>query len=309
MIWRHLKTKQLSNAVPYGDNWLRFFVEWRVKAELNHEETTTNLKQSFLEAQKCFEQSSKQNAQQAQVIMETQRVQLGKFELRINKLKDYLSYLQPREVERQVALKQAAEKKARIAHRVKVPVRDLASYPEFKCALSIIDRITPEKNVFTRARDKVALLILYCTGIRLGNLLYCNVNHLDAFLNQDVFRITFIKSTKLKILEWPITSNTTRLAQDLRDELLMLYQGKTGTDPIFTAQHSKKPLPRTTLYSRVNNILDMVSMEIKKYLSSRSFRIDQTTALIKVSGIPKAQQTKGYADISTTAIYNRHHLS
>ena len=63
MILKLLKIKLLSNAVPCGDDWLRFFVEWRIKAELNHQETTTNLKQGF-------EQSS---TQQAQAIIETQR--------------------------------------------------------------------------------------------------------------------------------------------------------------------------------------------------------------------------------------------
>ena len=75
---------------------------------------------------------------------------------------------------------------------------------------------------------------------------------------------------------------------------------------VFTQTYdSEKTLSRITLTVRINKILKESSKASHKKLSSHSFRIGLTTALIETAGIDIAQAMIGHKDIATTAVYSR----
>lgn len=278
----------------YDDEWAQFFLRWAFNAEQQHKQTLAKIEASREEIKAKIE---------AEVRDETHKlVQFHKLESQ--SLREKLSYLQARELQREREESEALERKKKVANRQRLPLRDAATFPEFIHAIKVVEAKKRTKP-FIKARDKVALLLLYSTGMRISNLLHCTVISLQPLLNGGVFTVPAIKSHRRGKIEWPISTATQELALKYRQDILALCLGKEGNQKVFTAEGSLKPIRRAHLDMQINAILKETSKETGKNLSSHSFRIGQTTNLIEIAGLEQASKLIGHSGVATTVLYNR----
>lgn len=271
-------------------DWPVFLIQWRVRAEQQHQEILREVQQ------------------QAQGVIEEQKENIFSLEQKLDHVEQALAYVQLREMKREQNEKAARERKALWASRTRIPARNAAALPEFQAALEAVNGMA-RQTLYTSARDKCALLALFITGLRIGNLLHFTVNHLETMRNGGILVVPAIKSKGGQLVQWPITPLARQFARNLEPEINLLLQGKTGDQYVFTAQGKAMPLHKINFIKRINGLLKVVSATKKKKVSSHSFRIGKATALIDVAGIEIAQKLLGHKNIATTAIYNRNFLS
>ena len=292
----------------YGKDWLRFFIEWRIKAEMQHQETIDRLNQGFDDTKQSFEETNKQVVVQADRVIDEQRCTIGHLEGELEELKSKLSYIQQREFQRELQERTRAERQTQRLARTRKPARDAATHIEYETAAALViedTRCTP----FTRARDLTALLLLYITGMRVSNLLHINAGHLRTLLEGELLSIPAVKTKEVQYIKWPVTGRSRALAQERCKEIGILCQDKEQGHLVFTAEGGTEAINRDWLTKRVNKILKRVSALLSRKVTSHSFRIGKTTDLIEVAGIVNAQALIGHKDIQTTAIYNRSKLT
>ena len=219
-----------------------------------------------------------------------------------------LTYLTEEETKRQILREQSIMRKERRRRRTRLPIKDSATYPELERALNVIESNERYKTDFARSRDKVALFILYVTGMRIGELNWVRCRMLDAFLLEKTVTIMVSKSHD-KRREVPIGDEIRNLAEEFKEDMEILKQNKQEDDLVFTAKDGNKPIERSWMSKRINHILALASKGHGKLLKASSFRIGFINVLIETCGIEKAQTIIGHNHLSTTKVYSRTQLT
>jgi len=127
-------------------------------------------------------------------------------------------------------------------------------------------------------------------------------------LENDEVTIPTIKSKKTTKLNYYITKSIRAIIQGKKEEIQTLIKNKEEEDFVITSLYKKEPVSRRYLTTHINEILRKTGIKHHKKLSSHSFQIGLTTALIETAGIDAARQIIGHENISTTAIYSRRSL-
>lgn len=172
---------------------------------------------------------------------------------------------------------------------------DTLSYPEIERLLSAIDLSSPEG-----ARNRAMLEILYCSGLRVSELVELKMSNV-------YFDINFLRVTG--------KGNKERLVPFGRDagKFLKIYlQESRGKPPhgapqkgfenhVFLNRRGKK-LTRVMVFTFIKNLA--TSIGLKKTISPHTFRHSFATHLIEGGADLRAvQEMLGHESITTTEIY------
>lgn len=282
----------------YAGNWLTFFLEWR-------RTMTAELKQEMREqSDRVIETLKREQQIQYESYMEAQKALLAC----IKELESKLTEMERRALEAEAFIKQKEEMRRRRKERHRLPSRDMAGLSELKLAIEVANSQEGGTS-YTKARSIVCLCILYLTGLRVSNLLKLQVRHIKQLLIDHKFDLDLIKTRKTIIQTFYVPSTAYSFFGEVKVYFTTLIKDKGETAFVLTEEHSSKLLDRSYLTRRLNNILKEVSKKVHKNISTHSFRINLTTTLIETVGLEAACKAIGYADIKTTAMYNRRHFS
>lgn len=236
-----------------------------------------------------------------------QREEIDSLRKRINSQKEQLEFLYEQEQARKAEQEKREYLKERVKNRTRQTLRDGATFPELSRSLEEIDS-RRYKSEYAKSRDIVALLLLFFTGLRVSNLRLLTSNNLSSFLDAShkSLNVRLIKTgARVEPLRIHLDKSCHELALQYEYHFVALQHGKHGDDFVFTRENAKEPLERAWLTNRLNAILKVTGKELKKKLSTHSFRIGQVNNLISVFGIEGAKRMIGHQSIVTTSRYAR----
>lgn len=154
--------------------------------------------------------------------------------------------------------KKLARKKAQ-----KKPVRQVINPDEFLQIIDFVDLL--ESQPFIASRTKIALFILYFTGIRISNLLEFYVKNLYDLMYSDEAetQIRLMKNGKPNFLVSIGTDAQHLLKTRFYKNVLNICQDKEESFPLFTSPESlNKLLNRVNLNKGINKILKYAFQKI-----------------------------------------------
>jgi integrase/recombinase XerD len=277
----------------YAGDWIKFFIEYSTFL-------TLHIKNDI---QKSKEDIQKQAEINTQRIIDEYIQQNKSLRANINQMQKVLDDLQKRALDAEAALKAKEQQKLRRLHRQRMPSRDMAG---LKVALNVINQ--QKLPPFTKARDIVCLCLLFFTGLRVSNLLLLQARHIKSFIQDYSFDLPLIKKRNTHVQTFFLPVAAYPLFEQYKSYFSHLIEHKNDNDFVITPIDSNTTLSRVTLNSRLNLVLNQVSLFTHKNIKTHSFRINLTTALIEAVGIEAASKTMGHTDIRTTEMYNRRHL-
>ena len=266
-------------------------------------------------------------------IIETLKAEIVKNRLEMQLLLqkiEYLENIQKKAEERDLQLNALREKRK---NRVIQDKRSAINLGEFIESLDILKkRFDSKKSMtfkFNAARDRIALFVLYFSGLRVSNLLLLSVKDIEKFFiygNEKGVSVVLIKKkekleTQQLIFSQAVVNKYIYGEYKLIEDFLFVKDyifefNKNSKNPkqedslkfYCSFKSPLKPLSRQWLTSNINSILKEV---IKKgnsgtrVLSSHSCRINVISQMIKHYGYSYAQEFAHHSDIKTTALYNR----
>lgn len=170
-------------------------------------------------------------------------------------------------------------------------------------------------NPFSRARKRVALLILYLTGMRLSSLLLMTVHDLKSLMNfadtgQGTLRVPGVNN-RHELKDTIILPPTAQpLVASRRDDLSLLIASQADDQNAFRRFYRGKYVTqRRDLFTKeLNRILGVVGIKSNKRLTTHSFRIGIITSVIKRYGIDAAQHLAGHRNVVATSAYSKRRL-
>lgn len=160
------------------------------------------------------------------------------------------------------------------------------------------------KHPYTRARVRVAMLLLFNTGMRIGNLLHINVGMMKRFLENNVVDIPTIKYSKQKTQTYYIPRTLISYYERLQSEIDALIQNKDLLDPLFTTSNLKI-IDRANFTKEVNLLMKIVGDRRGIHIKTHSFRIHLANVALQEEGIFAAKEMLGHSSTKTTETYLR----
>lgn len=160
-------------------------------------------------------------------------------------------------------------------------------------------------NTYLRSRLRIALTILFVTGIRISELLPLKVSQLRILFKEYWIAIDRVKRGKSSHKAY-LTKLGTRVINKIKSDFETITYYKDDSSYIFTAEHSPKPLERSQFTHTINMFIKEQSekMDGKPILTSHSFRKGFITKLWRdTSDIEFVRQAIGHAKINTTSVY------
>ena len=191
--------------------------------------------------------------------------------------------------------------KAKKAAAKKQQPRDIITPEEFKQLLALI-----KINSLKQARIKVALVLLYITGLRVANLLTFQVRHLfDLIKKQNTTMLINKKGGIKKII---IGKECKQWLQLIKENIDLVIENKQEDNFLFTNKQ-QQVLSREQFTKDINKVLKEFAGHSGKQIKSHSFRITLITDLLKNSTLQEVRTIIGHQDIRTTDIYNRRFMT
>lgn len=163
------------------------------------------------------------------------------------------------------------------------------------------------KHPYTRARVSIAMLILFNTGMRIGNLLHMNVGMMKRFLENNVVDIPTIKYSKQKTQTYYIPRTLISYYERLQSEIDALMQNKDLLDPLFTTSNLKV-IDRANFTKEVNLLMKIVGDRRGIHIKTHSFRIHLANVALQEQDIFAAKEMLGHSSTKTTELYLRANL-
>lgn len=296
----------------YAGDWQRFFIDWyrstlahQESSKALHKQTQTELKAGFAEVISTL----KREKSTLEFSLVESSKSLKKLQCRVESLEQTLSYLRERESSREQEQLVISARRARRRARTRLPLRDPVYAKEYEVAQSKITGAS-----FASSRDRVCLLLLYLTGIRVRSLRHTTAAHLKVLLNfleEDSGTLSFpgIKSSSARAIHIPLTNHARKYILSVKSDIERLMSCRSPSELVFSrVEGSSDLLSVTNLTKRINRILEWCSQALGRLLRSHSFRIGLTTAISASSGTDMARELVGHSDIRTTASYSRHHF-
>lgn len=198
-------------------------------------------------------------------------------------------------------LKSALKRKR--ANARKLPIRDAITQAEFDF---ILGHVTQDS--YKASRCRVALILLYYTGLRISNLLVIRIFHMEELWRLRETKLSLIKRGSSRHFTCIGTQGSKILDQYSLD-ILKLQANKKKDDFLFTAMDQKdckKALGRSYFDNEVNMLLKKVSISLGKHIRSHSFRASFVTDMLE-NNIPinVVKEIVGHSDIKSTSTYQR----
>jgi site-specific recombinase XerD len=191
--------------------------------------------------------------------------------------------------------------KAKKANAIKQMPRDPINPAEFHQMLNSI-----EKNNLKYARIKVALVLLYITGLRVTNLLVFQVRHLKELIQKHNTTILINKNGGFKKII--IGKEAKKLFNLIQKAILTLTRDKNNEDFLFQNKYNQL-MSREQFNKDINSVLQLYAKASGKLLKTHSFRISIITELLQHHTLQEVRHLIGHKDIRTTDVYNRNYMT
>lgn len=273
----------------YAQAWAHFFDKYPNKQDIQFE-IARRERAILYEQNRTLQATIKQQSNQ----LNEQSSLIKKQSAQIQELIDY-----QKENIREKALKQQRKAKNAAAKR-QIP-RDIITPTEFTQILTSI-----KVNSLKYARIKVALVLLYITGLRVANLLVFQVRHIKELLNKQNTTILINKNGGIKkIVIGKECKKWFKLIQSNTD---LLLEGKKEDQFLFTNKH-EHIISREQFTRDINKVLKTFAKSSGKQLKSHSFRISLITELLRDNTLQDVKNIIGHQDIRTTDLYNRRFMT
>jgi integrase len=174
---------------------------------------------------------------------------------------------------------------------------DIISENDFNFILQYINTFD-----FPSKRNKLALILLYITGIKLNLLLKLKGNHLKSLLKDKFFTLPLKNDESLLVY---IIKEHDKYLLEIEKLSNTVLEKKEDSDFIFTKKDDKKTLSRETLTRTLNAILQKAgdNLKEKKTFSTHSFRITYIENLSKILSISEISQIVGHKNVNSTVKY------
>lgn len=262
-------------TVDYAQNWALFFADWQKKHDIQ------------------FEQAKRERAQ----LYEQNRMLIAKIEQQSEQIEELLGF------QRALAHKEAkwTEFKEKRANAKKATPRDTISPEEFDSLIKGILFDGPKA-----ARVKVALTLLYLTGLRVANLLVFTVRHLKDLTENLATPIQISKKGGVRKIV--LGREAKKWFSNIEPEMILLTHNKSQADFLFCNKKGSL-ISRQRFTEQLNDTLKLFTTQTGKELKTHSFRITLITELLQTFPIQEVQKIIGHRDIKTTEVYNRNFLS
>nr|YP_009184961.1 putative integrase/recombinase protein [Hafniomonas laevis]ALO63084.1 putative integrase/recombinase protein [Hafniomonas laevis] len=194
--------------------------------------------------------------------------------------------------------KQAKSDKAKA--RKRNPLRSAFELEHFSKLIELTNPKTPK----VRARDRVAFLILFLTGLRVSNLRLITYDMVRSFLVKHfAFTVKLVKPKGRSPLMTFRFVNAYKPFIALVQKDLDLFLKDVKLDAYaFT-------LSEKALIGQLNKHMKRVGALTFKNYTTHSFRIGLVSRISAVAGLEAAKEFVGHADITTTQRYNRNKLT
>lgn len=195
---------------------------------------------------------------------------------------------------------EAGERKKKRQNATKQLLRDSISPEEFQYILDLV-----KNNGFVAARKRTALLLLYCTGLRVSNLLFLTVNHVNELLDKGRTCVPLNKGGNPRHT-LALSPQGKKLLNQHFPSFARLMEDKEGNLFFFTTQiQLDKAINRSSFDNELNKILKKASLDLHKHIRTHSFRATIISDLLVTTPIQIVQEMVGHRNIKTTVQYNR----
>lgn len=217
------------------------------------------------------------------------------------------------------ALKNEKDQKLRLKEKrqkaKKKATLDIVSSQEYKEIINCVNNVY--QGELSRARAKIAILLLYLTGLRISNLLTLRWRDFFELRDKGETLVQLIKKGEQRHF-LNISTTGQKMLQDLTEEINILKERTKFQEdgPLFTPSRNQQQFAEGTCLARskftnfVNAVLIEASKKLKKNLRSHSFRATFVTdLLINQNPIHVVKDLLGHKNIATTIQYKRNPLT
>lgn len=287
-------------AQQFKGDWLRFFIEWKKDQEKLQKQVISRIEQSKEQVIAHLIQTAKEAEARAEQI-QSQYKNLYHEHLETQKHVHYLSE-QAQAAQREKEEKEQRKLKKKQAK--KQEIRQTVSSEEFEL---IINLVKGRGNA--KPRRRLALVLLFLTGLRVSNLLLFKVAHGSELFEKGNTHIPLIKGGESR---YPLrlSAKGRKMLLHFKEDFIHLKKGKAADMPLFTANHEiNKPISRETFDKELNLILTQASIKLEKHLRTHSFRATIITELLRYNPIDEVKEVMGHKSISSTLEYKRGRLN
>ena len=274
------ETYQKDLIDKYQGDWRRFFLDWFEKQTHWQEKTTSLLESQLAESRQQYQTLySKHLEQQKQIefLYEEARV-----------LKEARELAEERKLKRQNAKK--------------VDLRQTVSSEDFNLILTLV-----KGCIFTASRRRLALSLLFVTGLRVSNLLTFTVENVRCLFESGETTISLIKGGESRF-PLHLSNSGLEFFRRFKADWDVLY-AKRSNDSLFFVSKDFTPISREFFDRELNNILTKASVILEKHLRTHSFRATMIPELLKSTPIDEVKEVMGHKSIATTLEYKRGRLS
>jgi site-specific recombinase XerD/transposase InsO family protein len=198
--------------------------------------------------------------------------------------------------------REAEVRKQKRAKRNRKPLRDAFTFDDLTAMLKDMSS-GEDKSSIAVCRDRVCLVFLFLTGIRVAELKELTIANLDSYLDLEPIDIQIGKSNSpVKQQLVPSEESRNILRKYVGSDINILAK-KLGHGSYLCA------LSREHLTRRINNLMRLYGKKVNKELTSHSCRISFVTRYVQEFGIDVARQMVGHVNVSTTQNYSRSMLT
>jgi site-specific recombinase XerD len=157
--------------------------------------------------------------------------------------------------------------------------KPLRSYLTFKEAQTCIDSIfLIHSDPYVTARTRIALILLYFTGLRLSNLLLFKIRHLHDLIAKGKTSIDIIKKGRQQLVI--VGPSAQDVLKDNMQSIYIISDNKEDNDFVFTGKHTTSIAFECVIFNKnINSVLKLASTKLQKNILSHSFRVYLITNL------------------------------
>lgn len=212
----------------------------------------------------------------------------------------YLREIQREHNLRQEALQRRREMKTK---RKKADLRDRVTFSDLKCILQITSASDYEST-----RSFVAIIILYITGLRVANLCYLRVSHLNDLREKGFTLLQIIKNGPPRHTV-QLSIDDSRILESAEKKINILCTGKRKTDPVFIGKGNRSnkgmAIHQGYLCKSLNKIPRIASDRLGKNIRTHSFRVSRISDLLENTDVREVANIIGHRSINSTKVYDR----
>jgi len=301
-----VKLFQAQVVQEYKGDWQRFFIEWREKQEKQHKEVIKT-QGTIITSQGVIIKKLDKRALEAEL---NEKALLAKYESLYEKhmeMHKKMTFLYEKEQRRQELEQSKDQAKLKKKQAKKQDLRQTVSTKQLN---TIMEQCVKGRTEYVRARRRVAITIMYLTGLRVTNLLLINAAQLQELTSKGYTSIQIIKNGPSRH-NIRLAYRGKKIMGQRAHDVKTITHGKEYNAPAFTPQKQiTEPINKDVHEKELNDIMKQASKILSKHLRTHSFRATLITDLLK-NGAPveKVKDILGHSSIYSTLAYNRNKLT